>query len=113
MQMRKTAPLICIAMFLLLALRFGGLAGLWNTIAETAKSAWMVISAVPKVFVAVFPLLDVEWAVLGQILFGLAVMIAAGSGFYVSIREKKRLWSVISGIVEAVSTVITVLTICK
>ena len=74
------------------------------------SAAWEFIQAFAygflKVFVALLPFLDLEQKLLCKIITILIVQILCGLGFYISYKAKSKIGKIVSGIADAISTLL-------
>ena len=74
------------------------------------SAAWEFIQAFAygflKIFVAILPFLDLEQVLLCKVVTILMVQILCGLGFYVSHKAKLRIGKIVSGIADAIATIL-------
>ena len=67
-----------------------------------------VLLFLAECIVKVLPMLGIEDAIISLLIFGAILMLASAFGIYLSKKNKSTLWTVISTIVEVVSTIMTI-----
>ena len=67
-----------------------------------------VLLFLAECIVKVLPMLGIEDAVITLLIFSIILMLASAFGIYLSRKNKSTLWTVISAIVEIVSTITTI-----
>ena len=74
------------------------------------SAAWEFIQAFAytflKIFVAILPFLDLEQVLLCKVVTILIVQILCGLGFYVSHRVESKIGKIVSGVADAITTVL-------
>lgn len=67
-----------------------------------------VLLFLAECIVKALPMLGVEGAIITLLIFSVILMVASAFGIYLSKKNKSTLWTVISTIVEIVSTIMTI-----
>ena len=95
--MRKSG--VIIAIIVAVALAAGGLSLAWNVIKTVAYTFY-------STFVAILPFLDLEQPLLCKLITIIIVQLLCGSGFYISHKTEATIGKIISGVVDAVATLL-------
>lgn len=67
-----------------------------------------VLVFIAECIVKVLPMIGIEDAIITLLIFGVILMLASALGIYMSKKNKSTLWTIISTIVEIVSTITTI-----
>lgn len=97
----------CFVLIFLIAF-LNGMDTAGKIIVSLATSMWEFVSYLPQFIKPFIPFLGIEDMAISLLIFGIALMIASGLGIFISHKHKSKLWTVISGGVEIISTLITI-----
>lgn len=93
---------------LILIFAIGRVDTAWNIIVKFATNMWKFLLRLPQLIKPFIPFLGIKNIAVSLFILGIVLMIASGLGIYISHKCKSKLWTVISGVVEIISTIITI-----
>ena len=93
---------------LVLIVAVSGVGTAWDIISNLATGLWQFMLGLPQLVKPIIPFLGIENMAVSFLICGIILMIASGIGVYFSKKQKNKLLTGISGAVEIVSTITTV-----